>query len=99
MTGYINPLSAQRIGAKISGPEKESGGGVPFANYLKDALGSSDQLQKEADRAALNLLSGDLESLHELMITTEQAQLSLQLSVQVVNKVIQAYQEIYRMQV
>ncbi len=99
MTGQISPLSVQRTGLSLDGPVKKTTAENTFADLLEGALRQTDQLQKEADEAALNLLSGDLESLHGLMIATEQAQLSLQLTVQVVNKVIQAYQEIYRMQV
>lgn len=99
MTGQINPLSALRGGLNVEGPAKKTTGEVLFLDHLKDALEYTDRLQNEADQAAQNLLSGDLENLHQLMIATEQAQLSLQLTVQVVNKVIQAYQEIYRMQV
>ncbi|NLA27168.1 MAG: flagellar hook-basal body complex protein FliE [Firmicutes bacterium] len=72
---------------------------VSFGGYLEKALQYTDGLQKEADRAVQELAAGNLDNLHDLMITVEQAQLSLQLTVQVVNKVIQAYQEVYRMQI
>lgn len=81
--------------------EKSSPAADPtFANRLQEALQEVNRLQIEADQAALSLAAGgEPEELHHLMIATTRAQLSLQLTVQVVNKVLQAYQEISRMQV
>lgn len=70
-----------------------------FADMLRGALANINQTQLDADQAVDNLLTGDLESLHQVMIKAEEAQLSLQLTTQIVNKVLQAYQEISRMQI
>ena len=70
-----------------------------FADLLRGALGEVNQMQVDADKAVDHLLTGDLENLHQVMIKAEEAQLSLQLTTQVVNKVLQAYQEISRMQI
>ncbi len=70
-----------------------------FADILRGTLGEVNQVQLDADQAIDRLLTGDLEDLHQVMIKAEEAQLSLQLTTQVVNKVVQAYQEISRMQI
>ena len=70
-----------------------------FADLLRGALGEVNQMQIDADQAVDHLLTGDLDNLHQVMIKAEEAQLSLQLTSQVVNKVLQAYQEISRMQI
>ncbi len=70
-----------------------------FADLLRGALGEVNQMQIDADQAVDHLLTGDLDNLHQVMIKAEEAQLSLQLTTQVVNKVLQAYQEISRMQI
>ncbi len=70
-----------------------------FADTLRGVLGQVNQLQVESSQATNDLLSGDLQNLHQVMIKAEEAQLSLQLTVQVVNKVLQAYQEVSRMQI
>lgn len=85
-------LPADSKGAK-------TGSGISFGDYLKNVLHCTDRLQKEADQAVHALAAGNLDNLHDVMIVAEQAQLSLQLTVQVVNKVVQAYQEVYRMQI
>ena len=51
--------------------------------------------QKKRER----LLSGKPEELHSVVLTTQRAQLEFELFLEVRNKVVQAYQEIMRMQV
>ncbi len=70
-----------------------------FGALLQGLLGDVNQLQIDADQATNQLLTGDLENIHQVLIKAEEAQLSLQLTSQVVNKVLQAYQEISRMQI
>lgn len=69
-----------------------------FADTLRGVLDRVNRLQLESAQATGELLTGDLQNLHQVMIKAEEAQLSLQLTVQVVSKVLQAYQEIARMQ-
>ena len=45
------------------------------------------------------LATGQIEDIHQVTILTEKANLSLQLMISIRNKVIDAYQEISRMQV
>lgn len=73
--------------------------GVSFADTLLGALNNVNRAQIDAEKATEQLLTGDIQNLHEVMIKAEEAQLSLQLTTQVVTKVIQAYQEISRMQI
>ncbi|MCS7241162.1 MAG: flagellar hook-basal body complex protein FliE [Candidatus Caldatribacterium sp.] len=70
-----------------------------FADTLWQALEEVDNLQKEADAAILDVALGKEENLHRAIIALERANLALGLAVQVRNKVIEAYQEIMRMQV
>lgn len=70
-----------------------------FAATLKNALSEVNKLQIQADDAAKNLAMGQAEDIHQVMIAVEQAKLAMQLTVQVRNKVVEAYQEISRMQI
>ena len=70
-----------------------------FGEVLKDALNNTNDLQIKADQAVNNYVAGTHDNLHEVMIAAEEAKLSLQLLVQVRNKIIEAYQEIARMQI
>jgi len=70
-----------------------------FGKALTDALKDVNQLQFEADQAIRNLEVGKTGSLHEAMIALEKADISFRAMMQVRNKILDAYQEIMRMQV
>ncbi|SHG58504.1 flagellar hook-basal body complex protein FliE [Thermosyntropha lipolytica DSM 11003] len=72
--------------------------GVSFAELLNQALRQVDSLQKDASASAVRLLTGEEEYLHNVMIAYEKASLALQLTVEIRNKVLEAYQELMRMQ-
>jgi flagellar hook-basal body complex protein FliE len=71
----------------------------PFGDLLKDAVNEVNRLQDQADRLADQLASGQLNDVHQVMVAMEKASLALQLTIQVRNKVIEAYQEMMRTQV
>ena len=71
----------------------------PFADLLKDAVDQVNRLQHQADGLADQLASGQLNDVHQVMVAMEKASLALQLTIQVRNKVIEAYQEMMRTQV
>lgn len=70
-----------------------------FSKLLLDSLEKVNALQLEADRAAVDLAVGRAENLHQVMLAGEKAQLALQLTLAVRNKVVEAYQELSRMQI
>ncbi|KPU28223.1 flagellar hook-basal body protein FliE [Caloranaerobacter sp. TR13] len=70
-----------------------------FGSLLKEALDKVDSLQKEADRYNRLLATGQVNNIHEVMIASEKANIALQLTLSVRNKVIDAYREIMRMQI
>lgn len=70
-----------------------------FQGMLSDAIGSLGKLQAEADTSAARLVAGEPVELHEVLLATERVGIAFQLAVQVRNKVIEAYQEVMRMQV
>src|SRR3954451_16064913 len=80
-------------------PAGETGDAHPFAGVLKSSLEEVNNLQQKADAAITALATGDKASLHDTMIALEQADLSFRLMMQVRNKIVDAYQEIMRMQV
>lgn len=75
------------------------GGGKSFADTLKDAVGSVNELSHEANVLQQKLATGETKNIPEVMIATEKASVSFKLLMQVRNKVIDAYQEIMKMQV
>ncbi len=73
--------------------------GADFAEMVKNSLDAVNRKQLEADKAAAELASGQNSNIHEVMIRMEEAEISLRMMVQMRNKVVEAYQEIMRMQV
>ena len=76
-----------------------SGEGRPFGEYLADALSGVNKLQLDAERQSMLLATGQAPEVHQVMIAAEKAELALQLTIQLRNKALEAYQEIMRMQV
>ena len=70
-----------------------------FGEVLKDSLAQVNALQKEADGAIQALATGATGTLHDTMLAIQRAELSFKLMMQVRNKIVEAYQEILRMQV
>ena len=72
--------------------------GPAFSETLGQALGEVDASQKAADGQVAAFVSGETESVHEVMIALNQAELHFQLLTEVRNKLLDGYQELMRMQ-
>lgn len=70
-----------------------------FKTALKEAIQDVNQLQQESAAKTEMLANGSIDNLHDVMITGQKASITLQATIEVRNKVIEAYQEIMRMQV
>ena len=103
----INPLSSNLVNLlstndavafdanKIPGAEESSG----FANILTEAFGTAAKADAADKASAIELLIGQSDDLSGLMLDMQKAELSLNLALQIRNKVVDAYNEIMRMQV
>ncbi len=74
-------------------------GNKSFAATLNDAIQSVNKLQHDSNIASQNLATGRTDNIAEVMIASEKADIALRLMVQVRNKIIDAYQEVMKMQV
>lgn len=70
-----------------------------FGNLLRQKLDELNNLQQQADALTQEYFAGKVEDVHQVMLALEEANLSLQLAMQVRNKAVEAYQEISRMQI
>ena len=89
----------QLDGALATPQEGPAAAASSFGSMLQDAVSHLDALQKTADANVTRLATGQPVDLHEVMISMEQSNLGLQLAMQVRNKLVEAYQEISRLQV
>ena len=53
----------------------------------------------QSDRMLQRLAAGEVDNLHQVMVSLEEARLSFQLLVQVRNRLLEAYQDVLKMQV
>ena len=99
----ISPIDSNLNVGGVTSPGKaqveETAGGPSFKESVKKAIAEVNDLQNEADQATIQLAAGNVEDVHEAMIAMQKAKLALDFTIQVRNKVIEAYQEIMRMQV
>ncbi|WP_373866383.1 flagellar hook-basal body complex protein FliE [Sporosarcina luteola] len=70
-----------------------------FGAYLKDAIQEVNVKQIESDKMTQKLILGENVDLHNVMITAQKASIALNATMEVRNKVVEAYQEIIRMPV
>jgi flagellar hook-basal body complex protein FliE len=96
----IGPLNPKLQLPELRAPQtqgNEKGGA--FGEILKDAISTVNQLQKQSDQEIQKLMTGESQDLNNTVIAIQKADLSFQMMMQVRNKIVQAYQEIMRMQV
>ena len=97
-------MSDLRI-APVGGPVLSPSRAVPglrdssSAGTFREALEQVDQLQKDADKAGQAFALGETRDVASTLITIEKANIAFQLTQQIRNKVVEAYQEIMRMPV
>ena len=89
--GVPGNLDAKKIGVEE--------GGASFADTLTESLGKVNDLQKEADKAIEEFATGKTRNIHETMIAVNKADIAFRLTMQVRNKIVEAYQEVMRTQV
>lgn len=96
---FLETGSLDNKNLKLDSSANTSNAGPSFAETLKEAVGNVNQLHLEADRKAQELATGKTDDIAGVMIATEKADIALRAMVQVRNKIIDAYQEIMKMQV
>jgi flagellar hook-basal body complex protein FliE len=81
------------------GAKPETKDPFTFLQPLQQGLGETNRLMGQADSLANEAAVGGDVDLHDVMISAEKAGVALQLTLQVRNKLVEAYQEVMRMQV
>ena len=86
-----------KTGSAASSNQAE--GGVSFADTLAESLNKVNEIQMEADKAIEKLATGKTKNIHETMLAVGKADTAFRMTMQVRNKIVEAYQEVLRMQV
>ena len=95
------PISSPPQTAISAALESTAQAGRPggFAKILTQAVDRVELSQTAADQAVNRFLTGEGDDLHGTALAVQRAELEFTMMLQVRNKVVQAYQEIMRMQV
>lgn len=72
--------------------------GEGFGGIFKEALSQVAGQQQQAEASMNSFLRGESEEVHKVALDAQRAELSLEMFLQMRNKVVQAYQEIMRTQ-
>ncbi len=72
---------------------------INFKDLLVDALNNVNTLEQESDKMTEDFIAGRTDDIHSVLIAADKASISLQFITEVRNKVMEAYQEIMRMQI
>lgn len=83
----------------IAGGGEAKDQGQSFGEILGESIQKVNQMQIETDAAMERLATGQGGNVHETLIQMQQAEISMRLLVEVRSKLLNAYQEVMRMQV
>ena len=103
MQGDLQP-NLNKIGLKLSpsGVQENKGNSESldsgFADKLADALNQVNSMQASAEKTVEGALQGETE-VHQAIMAMQKSDLSFQLMMQVRNKLVEAYQEVMRIQI
>jgi flagellar hook-basal body complex protein FliE len=86
-----------KLGATEEAQKTEDG--KSFSDTLAESIAKVSELQKDADKAIGDLVTGKSQNIHETMLAVNKADLAFRMTMQVRNKIVEAYQEVMRMQV
>ena len=92
---FVNSISTLLETGQSDKPKNEKQFGV----LLKEALNKVNEQQMISDEYKKLLAIGDVDNLHDVTIAAEKANISLQLTLGIRNKIVEAYREIMRMQI
>jgi flagellar hook-basal body complex protein FliE len=100
----MNAIAIEAIGALQSPAAQSLPTMTPtaspgFANWVQQEVNSLNAQLVTAEQGVQKLATGTAENLHEVMLQLEQARLAMQVAAQVRSRVLEAYQDVMRMQV
>ena len=89
----INPVPGNTNSVGKTSETKTS-----FSDVINDAIDKVNNLQVESSQMTDDFLTGKADDIHSVIIAGSKADLALQMTLQVRNKVMEAYKEIMNMQ-
>ncbi len=91
----LNPIMSRGIKSDLIKPVETT---QNFGDVLSKAIGEVNGAQVESANMGRLLAIGEIDNLHDVKIAGQKAELTLNLMVEVRNKILDAYNEIQRIQ-
>jgi flagellar hook-basal body complex protein FliE len=107
MNSGINPLDWRfqpieaivDLGPQARQQEQAENDAPSFVDMLRSQLDQVIDLQNEAEHLQQELAAGRIDDVNQVILAVQKADLALAFTLELRNKVIEAYQEISRMQI
>ena len=103
MPSSISPIAGperlDRVAPELAPPPGKADGNSAFRSVLQGAIGNVENIRHTGAQAVEKFLSGEGEELHTTVLAAQRAEVAFELFLQMRSKVVQAYQEIMRMQI
>jgi flagellar hook-basal body complex protein FliE len=98
----IKPLSSEDLLGNLTGlseTKTKNKIGASFKNLMVNSLKSTNDALISSKKASDDFILGKETDIHKVMISMEKAQVAMQFTIQIRNKLVEGFQEIMRMQV
>lgn len=95
----ISPVSFIKLEKEAKPFAENPAAGASFEQMLGQALDKVNALQIQSSDLSAQMASGNLEYIHQAMVMAEKAGVAFDFTMQLRNKVLEAYQEIMRTQI
>lgn len=92
-------IAAPSLAATGMGAGSQAAGGVDFGQMVSDGISQVNQQLAASQVDLQRLATGDVQNLHQVMMNLEETRLSFQLLMQVRNRMLEAYQDVMKMQI
>ncbi|HHW30445.1 MAG TPA: flagellar hook-basal body complex protein FliE [Clostridiaceae bacterium] len=90
----VSSVSNSKVSSKNSVGNDNS-----FQTIFNDVLNKTNSLILESEKLTKEASLGNIDNIHQVLIASEKADIALQLTLQIRNKVLDAYNDIMRMQI
>jgi len=96
LASVSNAVNSQNLAVNVNKNENIK---MSFSDYLKNEINKTNELLLQSEKDLDDYAAGNIDNIHQVLISLEKADIALQFTTQIRNKILDAYTEIMRMQI